>query len=82
MPSPRAVGFALSMPWGVFVAVFLYYIALTLFAIGGGELSLVFVAASYLTPVGIYLAVLTNRAIGALSRMPVELWPTSNMVLH
>ena len=82
MPSARAMGAAFSMPWTAFVAVFLYYTALTLVTLGGGTLSVIFVAASYLVPVGVYLVILVNRAIGALTRMPVELWPTSNLILH
>ena len=82
MPSARAFGSALSIPWAGFVAVFLYYVGLTLIAVGVGELSGLFVAVSYALPVVAYLALLTSRGVGALARLPVELWPTSNLILH
>ena len=82
MPSARAVGSALSIPWTGFVAVFLYYVGLTLVAIGVGELPGLFIAVSYAVPVVAYLAILASRGLSALARLPVELWPTSNLILH
>ncbi len=82
MPSARAVGAALSPPWSAFVAVFLYYVALTLVAIGGAGLSDLFVAVSYMLPVAAYLGFLVHRSLRALAGAPVELWPASDVVLH
>ena len=78
----RRIGSAVSMPWGLFVAVFLYYVGLTLLALGADQLSEAFVAVSYLLPVAVYAALLVKRAVRRLVGMPVELWPTPNLVLH
>ncbi len=58
---------ALSMPWDAFVAAFLYYIILALFALGGATPGVPVVATAYLAPLVVYLAALGNRALRAVS---------------
>ena len=78
----RGLGSALSAPWGLFVAVFLYYVGLTLVALGVSELSVLFVAVTYLVPLAGYLAFLAIRAVRKVVGAPVVLWPTHNLILH
>ena len=60
----RLVGF-LTVPWSGFVAGFLYYVVLTLIAIGGVRLSDSFVAVAYGIPVLAYVSfVLTRGTFG------------------
>jgi hypothetical protein len=58
---------ALSMPWDAFVAAFLYYTILALFALGGATPGVPVVATAYLAPLVVYLAALGNRALRAVS---------------
>ncbi len=78
----HAVLAAVSLPWGSFVAMFLYYVGLTLLAIGGTSFSPLVVAVAYLLPVVGYVATLLNRGIHALIALPIELGETPHALQH
>ena len=78
----RAFAVAFGMPWGSFVAVFLYYVALALFAVGGLQVSPLLVAIVYLAPVAGYVSMLLNRGIHALVALPIELGETPHALQH
>ncbi len=61
----RAAGSFVALPWGVFVAAFLYYTLLAMIALGGVSPSLAVVFTVYLAPVVAYGVVLVFRAVGA-----------------
>ncbi len=69
----RAAASFFIVPWGAFVAAFLYYVGVTLVAIGGSDLSDVTVAVIYLLPAAVYLLVLTSRALHGLAALPVHI---------
>ena len=78
----RALMSALVVPWNAFVGVFLYYTALTLVMIGGGEISEGFVAAAFLIPVALYAALLMSRAVRGLAGLRVDIGPTPQALLR
>lgn len=67
---------AFSVPWNAFVGVFLYYVLLTLIAVGGAELPLGVMVAVYAAPPVAYLVMLVNRGIRALASLPIDLGET------
>lgn len=73
---------AAALPWGAFVAAFLYYTALTLITIGVGELSGVFVAVTYLVPVALYGVVLVSRGLRALAAVQIDIGHTPQALLR
>ena len=68
-----ATGVFLAVPWAAFVAVFLYYVGLTLVAISVEQLPDLAMAASYLLPVAGYGLLLLSRMVRAAAAMPVEI---------
>ena len=83
-PASRLRSFvsAFSMPWGSFVAMFLYYVALALLLVGGTQVSPLLVAVVYLAPVVGYVAMLLNRGIHALLALPIEIGETPHALQH
>ena len=73
---------ALTVPWNAFVGAFLYYVGLTLLAIGVANLPTLFVAVAYLLPVGAYVGLLVSRAVRALAALPIELGETPHALQH
>jgi hypothetical protein len=73
---------ALLVPWDAFVVAFLYYVGLTLLAIGVANLPVLFVAIAYLLPVGAYLGLLVSRAVRALADLPIDLGETPHALQH
>jgi small-conductance mechanosensitive channel len=61
----KAAGVFVALPWGVFVAAFLYYTLLAMIALGGVSPSLAVVFTVYLAPVVAYGVVLAFRTIAA-----------------
>jgi hypothetical protein len=78
----RAVLAAFSLPWNVFVAVFLYYTLLTLLSIGDAGFSPLVMAVVYLVPVVCYVATLLNRGMHALMALPIEIGETPRALQH
>ncbi len=70
----KSAGSFVAVPWGVFVAAFLYYTLLALIALGGVSPSLAVVFTVYLAPVVAYGVVLAFRAVtaaaGVVNRAP------------
>ena len=66
------VGFC-AVPWGAFVAAFLFYVGVTLAAISGAQLADTLMAVLYLLPLAAYLLVLLARALQALSAVTVRI---------
>ncbi len=62
-----------AVPWGAFVAAFLYYVGLTLVAIGVEQLPDAAMAAAYLLPAGAYAALMLSRVVRAVAAVPVEI---------
>jgi hypothetical protein len=54
-----------TVPWGIFVAAFLYYTLLAMIALGGVSPSLAVVGTAYLAPIVGYLVVIAFRLLGA-----------------
>jgi hypothetical protein len=67
---------AILVPWNAFVGAFLYYVLLTLLAIGVANLATAFVVISYLLPLLAYAALIGTRAIRALAALPIDLGET------
>ena len=78
----RSLAAAFGMPWGSFVAMFLYYVALALFAVAGLQISPLIVAIVYLAPVVGYVSMLLNRGIHALVALPIEIGETPHALQH
>jgi len=55
-----------AVPWAMFVAAFLYYVGLTLVAIGVEQVSDRFMAIGYLAPLAAYIGILLVRAFHAI----------------
>ncbi len=81
-PFSAALLHALLVPWDAFVAAFLYYVGLTLLAIGVANLPVLFVAVAYLLPVVAYVGLLVMRAVRALAAMPIDLGETPQALQH
>lgn len=73
---------ALLVPWDAFVVAFLYYVGLTLLAIGVANLSVLFVGVAYVLPVGAYVGLLAMRAVRALADLPIDLGETPHALQH
>jgi hypothetical protein len=73
---------AVIVPWNAFVAAFLYYVALTMLAIGVADLPTVFVALTYMLPLVAYGALIGTRAVRALAAMPIDLGDTPHALQH
>ena len=69
----RAVVTFFSVPWGAFVAAFLFYVGITLVVFSVQDLPDVALIAAYLLPVAAYLLVLLGRALHALAAVPVHI---------
>ncbi len=80
--SHRKLLSAVAMPWNAFVAAFLYYVGLTLLAIGVADLPTMFVAVTYLLPVAAYAGLLGTRAVRALAALPIDLGDTPHALQH
>ena len=65
----------LMIPWGAFVAAFLFYVGLTLVAISVTQLPDLAMAAAYLLPIAAYAVILFVRALRALAAVPVQFRP-------
>ncbi len=61
------------VPWTAFVAAFLYYVVLTLVAIGVEQLPDGLMVAAYLIPPAAYVLVLLARTLQAVASLPVRL---------
>ena len=81
-PALHYLASAFLLPWGAFVAAFLYYVLLTLVTIGIDQLPPLFIAGSYLLPVALYAGVLGSRAVHALSNITIDIGPTPELILH
>ncbi len=73
---------ALLVPWDAFVVAFLYYVGLTVLAIGVANLPGLFVAVAYLLPVAAYVGLLVVRAMRALAALPIDLGETPHALQH
>ncbi len=62
----------MAVPWGAFVAVFLYAVVLTMVAIGVDQVSDGFMAVAYGAPVVAYVLVLMARGVRALAALPMR----------
>jgi hypothetical protein len=62
--------------------MFLYYVLLALFSVGGANASALLVAVAYLLPVVAYVAILLNRGIHALVDLPIEIGETPHALQH
>ncbi len=69
----RTAAAFLTVPWGAFVVAFLFYVVLTLVAIGGQDLPDAAMAVAYLAPVAAYLLVLLSRLLHAVASLPVQI---------
>ncbi len=72
-PAAQAVIAFVAVPWSAFVAGFLYYVALTLVAIGFEQLPDLAMTVAYLMPPAVYGVVLLTRTLGRLSMLPARL---------
>jgi hypothetical protein len=77
----QAVLSAIAMPWGAFIAAFLYYAVLTLLAVSGASLPAALVAVSYLLPVALYAGALLTRAVRALDAITIDIGETPHALL-
>ncbi len=68
--------------WDLFVAAFLYYVLLTLLAIGVAALPTVFMAITYLLPVAAYAVLVVTRAVRALAALQIDLGETPHALQH
>ena len=59
-----------AVPWGAFVAAFLFYVGVTLVVFSVEDLPDVLTVAAYLLPVAAYVLVLAARAAAALVGVP------------
>ncbi len=80
-PPMQAVLSAIAMPWGAFIAAFLYYAVLTLLAVSGASLPAALVAVSYLLPVALYAGALLTRAVRALDAITIDIGETPHALL-
>ncbi len=78
----RSLVSAVSVPWNVFVGVFIYYVLLTMLAIGVADLATAFMAVAYLLPLAGYLGLLTTRGVHALASLPIEIGHREHALLH
>ena len=62
-----------AVPWGAFIAAFLYYVGLTLVAVSVEQLPDMAMGAAYLLPVAAFAALLTLRVVRAVLAVPVEI---------
>ena len=62
-----------AIPWGAFVAAFLFYVGLTMIAIGVEQLPDFAMAGAYLLPVAAYVLLLVSRAVHAVAAVPVQI---------
>jgi hypothetical protein len=73
---------ALLVPWNAFVGAFLYYVVLTLLAIGVADLPVTFVVITYVLPFAAYAALIGTRAVRALAALPIDLGETPHALQH
>jgi hypothetical protein len=78
----RSLVSAVSVPWNAFVGVFIYYVLLTLLAIGVADLAQVFMAVAYLLPPAAYLGVIVARGVRALAALPIDIGHGEHALLH
>jgi hypothetical protein len=81
-PVGAALLHGLVVPWDGFVVAFLYYVGLTLLAIGVANLPGLFIAVAYLLPVAAYIGLLVMRAVRALAALPIDLGETPHALQH
>ncbi len=78
----RNIAAAVSVPWNLFVAAFLYFVLLTAAVIGGADFSATTMMVAYLLPVGAYAAILVSRAVHALGAVVIHIEHAPHAVIH
>ncbi len=78
----RNVVAAVSVPWSLFVAAFLYFVLLSAAVIGGADFSATTMAVAYFLPVVAYAGILLSRAVHALGAVVIHIDHAPHAVIH